>query len=158
MIHRGPGAPSRLELPLAPDGAGVAPPPALRAEPPALREFDTELSEPTRWEISEDPSSGDLTIRTHEGATTTLPDRTSSLYVGETLAMTASRRVPGDGRFDNACEYRLHQGGHSITAIADGTTIASADAFDMRVGLRVELDGAPLVARAWREVVPRDLL
>jgi uncharacterized protein len=157
-IHRGPGAPSRLELPLAPAGAGRARVPDFRGEPPALRDIGVEVSEPTAWESGEDPATGDVTIRTHEGATTTLPDGRSTLYVGETLEMTASARVPGDGRFENACEYRLDRDSHAIRIIADGTTTATALAFDMRVGIHVELDGEPFFDRSWHEAVARDLL
>lgn len=157
-IHRGPDTPSRLELPLAPSGAEKVPPPTFRTDPPPLREFGSETSEPTRWETVEDPESGTVTIRTHEGATSTLPDGTSTLFVGETLAMTASEREPGHGRFENACEYRLDKDGHRIVVLADGTTVATPTAFQMDVRIRVELDGASFFERAWREEVPRDLL
>jgi hypothetical protein len=136
----------------------AVPPPPFRTDPPALIEVGTEASEPTRWEQVKDPATGEVTIRTHEGATSTLPDGVSTLYVGETLEMAASTRVPGDGRFENACEYRLDQGGHRIRVVADGTTLASATAFDMRVGVHVELDGKPFFDRTWHEMVPRDLL
>ncbi|HUQ43348.1 MAG TPA: CocE/NonD family hydrolase [Candidatus Limnocylindria bacterium] len=157
-LHRGSDAPSRLELPLAPSDGNAVAPPAFREDPPELPEIGAEVSEPTFWDSAEDAATGDVTIRTHEGATTTLPDGRSTLYVGETLTMTASARTPGDGRFENACEYRLDQAGHGIRVVADGSTAASAAAFDMRVGVRVELDGEPFFARAWHEVVPRDLL
>jgi hypothetical protein len=134
------------------------PAPTFRAEPPQLLEIGGERSEPSLWETVEDGVAGTLTIRTREGATSVLPDGVSTLFVGESLAMTASEREPGDGRFENACEYRLDRDGHAITVVADGTTIASATAFDMRVGIRVELDGAPFFEKTWQEVVPRDLL
>jgi hypothetical protein len=158
-IHRGPSGPSRLVLPLARSPfIDAVPPPPFRTDPPALIEVGTEASEPTRWEQVEDPATGEVTIRTHEGATSTLPDGVSTLYVGETLEMAASTRAPGDGRFENACEYRLDQGGHRIRVVADGMTLASAAAFDMRVGVHVELDGEPFFDRTWHEMVPRDLL
>ena len=99
-----------------------------------------------------------VTIRTHEGSTSLLPDGVSTLFVGETLAMTASEREPGHGRFENACEYRLYKDGHRIVVIADGTTVATASAFEMDVRIRVELDGAPFFERDWREEIARDLL
>jgi hypothetical protein len=86
-----------------------------------------------------------------------LPDGKSTLYVGETLAMTVSEGEPGTGRFENACEYRLARDGRGIVVVADGTTLASAASYDMRVGIRVELDGAPFFERTWHEDVPRDL-
>jgi putative CocE/NonD family hydrolase len=157
-IHRGPGAPSRLELPLAPSGAQVVPPPRFREDRPALLEVGSDTSEPTRWETLEDAIAGELTIRTHEAATSTLPDGVSTLFVGETLTMTASEREPGRGRFENACEYRLDRDGRRVAVVADGTTIATEDALDMAVGIRVELDGEPFFERSWHEVIPRDLL
>jgi len=86
-----------------------------------------------------------------------LPDGASTLYVGETREMTASQREPGAGRFENSCEYRLDQAGRRIVVVADGTTLASASSYDMRVGIRVELDGAPFFEREWHEEIPRDL-
>jgi putative CocE/NonD family hydrolase len=157
-IHRGPEAPSRLELPLAPSGTGAVPPPALGAAPADLEEAGTESSEPVDWSVLRDPETGAVTVRTHEASTSTLPDGVSTLYVGESLLMTASEREPGDGRFENACEYRLERGGHRVVVLADGTTLAGATAFDSTAGLRVELDGEPFFERHWHEVVPRDLL
>jgi uncharacterized protein len=157
-IHRGPDAPSRLELPLAPTDVDVVAPPRFREDPPALVEIGTSTSDPTAWEAIDDAMAGTFTIRTHEGETSVLPDGVSNLFVGETLEMKASERNPGEGRFENTCEYRLEQEGHRIVVVADGTTVASATDFDMQVGIRVELDGAPFFGRAWHEVIPRDLL
>jgi putative CocE/NonD family hydrolase len=157
-IHLGSDVPSRLELPLAPVGVDTVPAPRFREDPPILVEVGSSTSDPTAWEAVDDPEAGTFTIRTHEGETSVLPDGVSTLFVGETLEMTASDRSPGEGRFENACEYRLEQEGHRIVVVADGTTIASAADFDMRVGIKVELDGAPFFERAWHEVVARDLL
>jgi hypothetical protein len=156
-IHRGPGAPSRLELPLAPEGAEVAAMPPLDEDPRPLPEVGSETSEPVRWETVEDPETGTVTVRTHEAATSTLPDGVSTLYVGETLAMSASTLEPGDGRFENACDYRLDRDGRRISVVADGTTIATATAFDMTVRISVELDGEPFFERTWHEEIARDL-
>ncbi|MEO5704268.1 MAG: CocE/NonD family hydrolase [Candidatus Limnocylindrales bacterium] len=157
-ILRGPTSPSRLELPIAPADSGGVGPPRFLEQAPRLVEFGSETSEPIRWETVEDAETGAVTVRTHEASTSVLPDGVSTLYVGETLEMTASAREPGEGRFWNACEYRLNQEGHRTVVIADGTTHASATAFDMDVGIRVTLDGAPFFERSWREVIPRDLL
>jgi hypothetical protein len=156
-IHLGPEMPSRLELPLAPTGAEVREPPPFREAPPTLVSIGSESTEPALWETLDDPVAGTLSIRTHEGETSTLADGASTLYVGETLEMTASTRDPGAGRFENACEYRLDKDGRRIRVVADGTTIATESAFDMSVGLRVELDGAALFEREWREQIARDL-
>ena len=156
-VHRGPVTPSRLELPIAPPAdADTAPPPAFSAVPPALREIGTETSEPTRWEVEDDERGA--TIRTHEGALSTLPDGVSTLFVGETLSMTASATEPGVGRFENACEYRLDREGRRVVIIADGSIQAGEQAFDMLAHVRVELDGERFFERSWREEIPRDLL
>jgi putative CocE/NonD family hydrolase len=156
-IHHGPGAPSRLELPLAPATAELDQPPRFRDEPPLLHTVGSESAEPSLWETTEDAATGTFTIRTHEGETSNLPDGSSTLYVGETLEMTASAREPGSGRFENSCEYRLERDGRRIVVVADGTTLASASSYDMRVGIRVELDGVPFFEREWHEEIARDL-
>jgi putative CocE/NonD family hydrolase len=154
-IHHGGATPSRLELPLAPDGPDAVEPPAF-GDPPALVEVGSETSEPTRWEITENDDEGRVSI--HEAATTVLPDGASTLYVAETIDMAAWKRAPGTGRFENVCEYRLDSEGHRIAVTADGTTIATESAFDWSVRIRVDLDGAPFFERDWRERIPRDLL
>jgi putative CocE/NonD family hydrolase len=157
-IAFGPEAPSRLELPLAPAGADTVAPSALDEQPVQIKEEGASVSEPTAWESTEDAEAGTVTIRTHEGETMTLADGASTLYVGETLLMSASERAPGQGRFENDCEYRLDKDGRRIRVVADGTTTAGETAFDMRVGLRVELDGVQFFERQWHEVIARDLL
>ena len=157
-IHRGPDAPSRLELPLAPSGVDAVPPPAFAESPMELEESGTEVSEPVDWSVTRDPETGAVTVRTHEASVSTLPDGASTLFVGETLLMSASEQEPGEGRFENACEYRLDRDGRRVVVVADGVTLAGATAFDMTVGLRVELDGEPFFERQTHEVVPRDLL
>ncbi len=157
-IHRGPSTPSRLELPLAPllDAPDAATPPAFRSEPPALREFGSEASSPLEW--SNQPDGPEATVRTFEGATSTLPDGRSTLYVSEGLTMTASNEEPGTGLFANTCEYRLTADGGLVSVVASGRTEATADAFLMNLDLAVTLDGEPFFARRWDERIPRDLL
>ena len=156
-IHRGPSAPSYLELPLAPSGGDAVEPPAFRAEAPRLVEIGSEASEPATWETVEEPD-GSITIRTYEAATSTLPDGISTLYVDERLEMTASAREPGRGRFENACEYRLERDGRKVDIVADGTTVATEESFEMDVSIRVDLDGVRFFERDWHEVIQRDLL
>ena len=158
MIRFGAATPSRLELPFAPGADELVEPPAFRTDPPDLAEIGSDSSEPTRWDARRDDAAGAFTIDTHEGETSVLPDGRSTLYVGETLTMSASEREPGAGRFENSCEYRLDGDGRRIVVVADGTTIADATAFDMRVGIRVELDGEPFFERRWHEEIARDLL
>ena len=84
-ILRGPGTPSRLELPLAPAGDERTPAPAFRTEPANLQEFGSETSEPVAWETVRDDLAGTVTVRTHEASTSVLPDGVSTLFVGESL-------------------------------------------------------------------------
>ncbi|HEY8238320.1 MAG TPA: hypothetical protein VIF63_02705, partial [Candidatus Limnocylindrales bacterium] len=157
-LHRGPGAPSRLELPLAPAGAEAVKPPVFGTAAPVLAEVGSETSEPTRWEVVDDVTAGEVAIHTHEASVSVLPDGVSTLFVGETLTMAASEREPGTGRFENDCEYRLESEGHRIVITADGGIQTSATAFDMTAHVKVELDGAPFFERTWREEIARDLL
>jgi putative CocE/NonD family hydrolase len=157
-IYRGPDSWSRLELPRAPSGADVLEPPTFASAPVALAEVGGETSEPTRWEVVDDGSTGEVAIHTHEASVSVLPDGVSTLYVGETLTMAASEREPGAGRFENDCEYRLESEGHRILIIADGGIRTSATAFDMTAHLKVDLDGEPFFERTWREEIARDLL
>jgi putative CocE/NonD family hydrolase len=159
-IERGPAAPSRLVLPLAPkaDDPEQVAAPAFGDPPGDLREFGREVSEPVTWEVVEDPLATTVTVRSREAATTTLPDGRSTLYRAEALQMTASERAPGEGRFENQCDYRLERDGVVVEVAADGTTVATATAFEWRIGLRVALDGQPFFERRWEEAIPRDLL
>ena len=156
-IHLGGATPSMLELPLAATGPDTATPPAFRDEPPKLVEVGSETSEPPTWDTDE-AADGSITIRTYEASTTTLPDGVSTLFLDERLEMWASAQEPGRGRFENACSYRLDRDGRRVDVIADGTTVATETNLEMDVSIRVDIDGARFFERAWREVVPRDLL
>jgi hypothetical protein len=157
-IGRGPGAPSRLELPLAPRDAATVAPPAFRTTPPALASFGSDEAAPSTWTVTEDRLAETVTVATYEASTSGLPDGRSTLFLSEALAMTASDRLPGTGRFENTCEYRLTRDGLDVFVVADGTTLAGAEAFEMAAGLRVEVDGEPVFERRWEERIPRDLL
>jgi uncharacterized protein len=157
-IRFGGDTPSRLELPLAPCGTALVPTPAFKDDPPALAEVGSDSSEPALWDARADAGAGTFTVDTHEGETSVLPDGRSTLYVGETLTMTASDRDPGSGSFENACEYRLDKDDRRIVVIADGTTRTDGAILDMSVGVKVELDGAPFFERHWHEAIARDLL
>jgi putative CocE/NonD family hydrolase len=157
-IRRGPGHPSRLELPVAPDDETAVAAPAFRAAAPAFASFGSDEPAPSTWEVVEDRLAETVTVRTYEASTSRLPDGRSTLFVSEALAMTASDRLPGTGRFENTCEYRLTRGGLDVFVVADGTTVAHSEAFDIAAGLRVEVDGEPVFGRRWEERIPRDLL
>jgi hypothetical protein len=158
VIQRGPGHESRLELPLAPAGDALVDPPAFRTEPPPLRSFGSEEAVPPTWSVTDDAAAGTATVTTYEASTSVLPDGRSTLFLSEALTMTGSEREPGTGRFENRCEYRLVRDGLEVFVVADGTTVAGPEAFEMAVGLRVDVDGGRWFERRWEERIPRDLL
>lgn len=157
-IGRGPSAPSRLEVPVAPETAAGAPVPDFRSQPPTMREVGREEAGKATWQVVTDPRAATVTVRVAESATSTLPDGRSSLFLSESLAMTASDEQPGSGRFTNTCRYRLQRDGIDVAVEASGTTIARAHELEMAVRLRVNLDGERLFERRWRERIERDLL
>lgn len=157
-VGRGPSKPSRLLLPLAPAEDRLVAPPAFRTGPAELREFGSETSEPVRWEVTERPLDGTVSVRTHEASRMVLPDGRSELYLSETLSMSASDLSPGEGRFDNRCRYELDRDGRHVAIRASGTTIAGPRELEMRVRLRVDLDRGRLFERRWRRTIQRDLL
>ena len=157
-IQRGPGHPSRLELPLAPSAEAEVPPPEFKEEAPVLGSFGSDDAAPPTWEVVEDHLAGTVSVRTYEASTGRLPDGLSTLFLSEALLMTASDFQPGSGRFENTCEYRLRRDGLDVLVVADGTTVAGPVAFDMTGSLRVEVDGEPFFERRWDERITRDLL
>jgi len=58
----------------------------------------------------------------------------------------------------NEVVYRLRGDDSEILIEANGTTTTTATEFQMAVGLRVSLDGAPLFERDWAETIPRRLV
>jgi hypothetical protein len=106
----------------------------------------------------EDVIAGTVTVRTSEFGESTLPDGRSTLFTGERLEMTARDADPADARMDNEVVYRLREDDREILVEADGTIRTTATEIEMRVALRVRLDGEPFFAREWRETVERDLL
>ena len=96
------------------------------AEAPHLAEIGSETSDPATWETVED--GGRVRHGSHaRGGDDHAAGRRQHPLVGETLAMTASAREPGHGRFENACEYRLDRDGRQVDIVADGTTVATDD-------------------------------
>ena len=131
---------------------------AFRIEPPALVEFGSETSEPTRWETVARRPRGDRQRPDARGVDERPAGRRLTLFVGETLAWPrrSGSRAPAASRTRASTGWSSD--GRRIVVVADGITVATATAFEMDVGIRVELDGEPFFDRAWREVIPRDLL
>jgi hypothetical protein len=157
-LHLGPDSGARVILPVLPTThRGVAVPP-FKTSPPGLREVGSYQGDPPRWEIVEDVIAGSVTVRTSEFGESTLPDGRTTLYTGEALEMTAHDADPADARMHNDVVYRLREDGSEVLLEANGTIQTSATDFEMAVGLRVTLDGAPFFERDWVETIPRRLV
>ena len=122
--------------------------------PRRSREVGSETSEPTRWEVVEDPSTGEVAVHTHEASVSVLPDGVST---------PVRRRDAHDGRLRRASRARAASRTTASTASRaraigswSSPTAGSAPpstAFDMTAHLRVDLDGEPFFERTWREEI-----
>jgi hypothetical protein len=157
-LHLGGSHPARVVLPSIPADRPRAGVPALKATPAGLREIGGYEGESPVWQVVDDVIAGTVTVRTSEFGESTLPDGHSTLYTGERLEMTARDADPAEARMDNEVVYRLREDDREILVEADGMTRTTATEIEMRVGLRVRLDGEPFFEREWRETVERDLL
>ncbi len=157
-LHLGAGREAHLILPTVPPDHRRTPVPPFKTTPAGLREVGAYQGESPVWQVVDDVIAGTVTVRTSEFGESTLPDGQSTLHTGERLEMTASDRDPAQARMDNEVVYRLRQGGREILVEADGTVRTTESEIEMRVRLRVHLDGEPFFERAWTEAVGRDLL
>ncbi|HEX5591577.1 MAG TPA: CocE/NonD family hydrolase, partial [Candidatus Limnocylindrales bacterium] len=108
----GTGEAARLVLPLAPP-AGDAAVPAFRIATPELEEIGGGTSDPPRWQVTEDVIAGTVTVSTHDGGDTILPDGTR-LYSAESHDLTASDADPAHARMASRVRYVLERDGHVI--------------------------------------------
>jgi putative CocE/NonD family hydrolase len=157
-LHHGgdPTTASRLDLPLAPPDDDC-PVPAFRVEPPALDEIGGGSEDPPAWRVSEDVLAGTVTVSTHDGGETVLPDGTR-LYSAESHDLTAADRDPALARMASRIRYRLDRDGHAIEIDVDADTTSDADAFQIDLRLAVRLDGEPFHGGRTTESIPRDLV
>ena len=156
-IHWGPASPSRLVLPVLPDGASVARAPAFRTDPAGLREVGRSEDEPPVWRIEEDVIAGTVAVTIGEGGASILEDG-SRVYSSERLVLTASDADPARARLDTDVAYRWTGSGFDVDIRATGAIASDEAAFDVQVNLDVRLDGAPFFERAWSERIPRRLV
>ena len=157
-LHLGGATASRLILPVLPAGhVGVAVPP-FKMSPAGLREIGSYRGDPPTWQVIEDVIDASVTVVTSEFGEVTLPDGRTTLYTGERLEMTARDADPAHARMHTEVVYRLREDGSEILIEANGTIRTTATDFHMNVGLKVTLDGAPLVERGWLETIPRRLV
>jgi hypothetical protein len=157
-LHLGGPLGSRLVLPVVATDRLATPVPPFKTTPAGLREIGAYRSEPPVWQVVEDVVGGTVTVRTSEFGESTLPDGRSTLYTGERLEMTARDADPAHARMDSEVVYRLREDDREFLVEADGTIRTTATEIEMRVALRVRLDGEPFFEREWHETVERDLL
>lgn len=155
-VHHGGATPSRLVLPVLPDGVAGPEPPAFRTDPAGLRTVGGGNEDPPAWRVEEDVIAGTVTVTIREGGTTVLEDG-RSLYSAERLTMTASDPDPARVVFDSDVVYRWDAGTFRSEIRATARVVSDADALDARVALEVDLDGARFFERAWSERIPRRL-
>jgi putative CocE/NonD family hydrolase len=172
-IHRGPGTPSRLELPVIPAAGapGDAPVPAFKTTPPDLVWPDPvaadgdgpAVADPPVWRIEEDVLTSATTVHVHDGGEAIVPDG-RRLYSAETLRMTAWDDDPARAELIATVVYRWQErepGRDDLTRIAihaDSTQTSTATDFDMSVRLTVDVDGERFFERDWHEVIARHLV
>ncbi len=173
-IHRGPGAPSRLELPVVPPagGEGDQAVPAFRTAPPDLRWPAPEatdgagpaVADPPQWRIEEDVLDRSVTVRFHDGGEDIVPDG-RRLYAAETIRMTAWDDEPARAELDADVVYRWQERAPGrngeLTRIeirAVSAQRSTATDFDLSVRLEVDVDGERFFERDWRETIPRHLV
>jgi hypothetical protein len=159
-LHRGPGTPSRIVLPVIPPagGPGDLPVPAFKATPADLASIGGPYEEdPPAWRIEEDVLAGTTTVTIHGGGGETLADG-RHLYAAETLVLTASDRDPATASLDADVVYRWREVANRIEIRARSRQTSSATAFDLSVDLEVDLDGERFFERRWHETIPRHLV
>ena len=158
-LHRGAATPSRLALPVIPaaDGPGDLPVPPFKTSPPDVRVVGAagEMDAPA-WRIEEDVIAGTVTVTIHDGGEDLLEDG-RRLYAAETLRLTASDRDPASAQLDANVVYRWFEIDHTIEIRARSLQTSDVDAFDLSVGLEVDLDGQRFFERSWQERIPRQL-
>ena len=155
-VHHGGATPSRLVLPVLPDGVAGPEPPTFRTDPAGLRTVGGGHEDPPAWRVEEDVIAGTVTVTIREGGTTVLEDG-RSLYSAERLTMTAADPDPARVAFDSDVVYRWDAGTYRSEIRATARVVSDADALDARVALEVDLDGARFFERAWSERIPRRL-
>jgi putative CocE/NonD family hydrolase len=156
-IHRGPGTPSRLILPVVPPAADLPAPPEFKTTPPELIAVGGSSEDPPIWKIVEDVIAGSVTVEIYGGDTTVLPEG-RSLFNAEHLLLTAYERDPAHVQFVNTVDYRLVEHGYETYIRTSGTIRSTANDFHVDIELRVELNGNLFFHKSWLESIPRRLL
>ena len=157
LVHHGPSTPSRLVLPVLPDGVPGPAVPPFRTDPVELRAVGSDEEDAPEWRIEEDVLHGTVAVTIYEGGGSTQEDG-SRLYSSERLVLTASDRDPAHARLESDVVYCWSGYGADVDIRARGLIESDESAFDVRVALDVVLDGEPFFAREWTERIPRNLV
>jgi hypothetical protein len=159
-LHRGPGTPSRLVLPVVPPAGdpGDVAVPTFRTDPPDEPEVGGEgNADPPTWQITTDVIDDTVTVTIHDGGEDVLDDG-RRLYAAETLELTASDAEPARASMRADVVYRWHEHTFDAEIRARSVQTSDAEAFDLAVELEVDVDGESLFRRQWHESIARRLV
>lgn len=159
-VHRGPATPSRLVLPVLPDGTPEPAVPPFRTDPAGVRTVGAEEEEEEEapvWRIEEDVIGAAVTVTIGEGGASILEDG-SRVYSSEQLRLRVSDVDPAHASLDSDVHYRWTGPGFDTAIRATGRIASDETAFEVTVDLGVQLDGDPFFARRWSERIPRRLV
>lgn len=159
-LHRGPGTPSRLILPVVPPAGGLGdrPVPTFRSSPPDLPSAGPEdAADRPVWQIATDVMDDSVTVTIHDGGEDVLDDG-RRLYTAETLVLTARDADPARASLDAVVVYRWSEHTFDTEIQVHSLQTSDAGAFDLTVELAVLLDGQPFFRRSWHEAIERRLV
>jgi uncharacterized protein len=159
-LHRGPGTPSRLILPVVPPagGPGDMAMPAFKTTPPDQPDVGGEGSaDQPVWRITTDIIDDTVTVMIHDGGEDILGDG-RRLYSAETLQLTASDSDPATATLKADVVYRWKEHAFETEIRARCRQSSDAAAFDLAVELEVDVDGEPFFRRRWHEAIDRRLV
>ena len=156
-VHRGAATPSRLVLPVLPDGVPTLEPPAFDLTPAGVREVGGDEEEPWVWDVEADEARGEVAVTIGEGGASLLEDG-SRAYSAERLVLRASDADPAHASLTTEVVYAWTGPDFAVDIRANGSIASDEAALDVAVDLDVRLDGAPFFARRWAERIPRRLV
>jgi uncharacterized protein len=155
LVHGG-DCPSRLLLPVVPEGALLAPP-AFKTSPAELQPGGSYERVPAQWQVVEDVMAGSVTVRLYEGGETTLPDGTRLAH-SEKMAMTGYDAAPEQASLQGEARYALVEAGELIEVDAYSHVVGAVTTFRASIDVQVHRDGELFWQMSWQEDVPRGLL
>ena len=124
-VHHGPGKPSRLLLPVLPQGAATLPVPAFGRGTTDLREVGAYEDDDPVWRIEEDVIAGSVAVTIADGGASIQEDG-SRLYSSERLVLTAFDADPARATLETEVVYRWTGDGVAVDILAHGTIASDA--------------------------------